>query len=264
MNAKILLIEDDKTLAELLEKKFQASGYEVTVVMDGVKGLASIKEIKPDLVLLDIIIPSLNGYEILEAKRDDPQIKDIPVIIISNSGQPVELQRAIELGAQDYFIKAQIDPDEILSKVQAIVPATKTDSNVSLMNKKIMLIEDDSFLSDVLTKKLLNEKCNVIHATSGEMALDLIEKEIPDVVLLDIILPGISGFDTLQKIKTNPKSKDVKVIVLSNLSQQDNKDRAKELGAMLFIVKATSTPADIFSTLKSLLVSDDASTSSSK
>lgn len=259
MSTKILLIEDDQILAELLEKKLEASGYNAIVVMDGQKGLEAIKAEKPDLVLLDILLPTLNGYEILEAKRLDPEIKDIPVVIISNSGQPVELQRALELGAQDYFIKAQIDPDEILSKVKAIAPVIKTDPNASIVNKKILLVEDDTFLSDVLTKKLFNEKCDVTHANSGEIALNLIEKQTPDVVLLDLVLPGMSGFDTLQKIKENPKSKDVKVIILSNLSQPDNMDRAKELGATMFIVKATSTPADIFSTLKSLLASEDTS-----
>jgi CheY-like chemotaxis protein len=197
----------------------------------------------------------MNGYEILEAKRDDPSIKDIPVMIVSNSGQPVELQRALELGATDYFIKAQFDPDEIISKVTALVPLTKITSSVSLADKKILLVEDDKFLSDVLTKKLTNEGCKVLHAVTGESSLEVAEREQPDMILLDLVLPGITGFDVLEKLRANPKTKGVHVIVLSNLSQQEDMDRANALGIDAFLVKAMNTPGNIFNTIVSILSS---------
>lgn len=252
MNPKILIIEDDQVLGEILEKKLTSEGYIVTLAIDGAEGLKQMREVKPDLVLLDILLPSLNGYEILEAKKDDVSIKEIPVIIISNSGQPVELQRAIELGARDYFIKAQLDPNDILSKVKMLAPLSGSGS-VSLEGKKILLVEDDAFLSDVLARKLQNEKCVVLHATSGEMAVDFAQKEIPNIIILDLVLPGMNGFETLAKIKESATTRSIRVVILSNLNQQEDIERAKTLGADAFLVKATSTPTEIFSTVQSIL-----------
>ena len=107
---KVLLIEDDVFLGDVLLEKLKKEDYDAHISRDGAEGLEKIKELKPDLVLLDIILPTMNGYEILEAKLKDPSIAKIPVIIISNSGQPVEINRALTLGVKDYFIKAQFDP----------------------------------------------------------------------------------------------------------------------------------------------------------
>jgi CheY-like chemotaxis protein len=119
MAKKILIIEDDEFLGEVLDKRLTAAGYETELVATGRRGLEQIKALKPDLVLLDIILPEMDGYEILEAKLEDPEIKDIPVIVVSNSGQQVELNRALELGVKDYLVKAQFDPNEVLTKVRA-------------------------------------------------------------------------------------------------------------------------------------------------
>lgn len=253
MSQKILIIEDDVVLGEILQKKLETAGYETKLATDGALGFQQLKDTKPNLVLLDILLPTMNGYEILEAKRDIPEIKEIPVIIISNSGQPVELQRTLELGALDYFIKAQLDPDDIISKVKMLAPLTTEASTGSLSDKKILLVEDDTFLSDVMKRKLQNEKCVVFHATSGEMAIEIAQKESPDLVLLDLVLPGISGFETLEKIKAHEQSKKSHVIILSNLSQQEDIERAKGLGADAFLVKAISTPTEIFATVQSIL-----------
>lgn len=256
MKPKILIIEDDTVLGEILKKKLDGDGYETTLTVDGALGLQAMKDLKPDLVLLDILLPTLNGYEILETKRDDASIKGIPVIIISNSGQPVELQRTLELGAIDYFIKAQLDPDDILSKVRMLAPKVAPEAKASsLGDKKILLVEDDNFLSDVLSKKLSNEKVNVTHATSGEEAVELAQKELPHLILLDLVLPGINGFETLKQIKADERTKNAHVIILSNLSQEEDIERAKTLGADAFLVKAISTPTEIFSTIQSILAS---------
>jgi len=120
MSKKIVIIEDEKILTELLEKKIKEEGYEVFTSLNGKEGLELIKEIKPDLVLLDIIMPKLNGYEVMEEmnRLQEFNLKKIPVIIVSNSGQPVEIERALNLGVRDYLIKAQFDPKEVIDKIK--------------------------------------------------------------------------------------------------------------------------------------------------
>src|SRR4030042_3872549 len=98
LGKKILLIEDEEIITDLLKRKLTKEGYRVDVARDGEQGLEKMRNDKPDLVLLDIIMPKLGGFEVMERMRQDKELKNIPVIIISNSGQPVELDRAKELG----------------------------------------------------------------------------------------------------------------------------------------------------------------------
>jgi CheY-like chemotaxis protein len=118
MAKKILLVEDEKIMINLLEKKLTQEGYDVRVAVNGEEGLKAMREEKPDIVLLDIIMPKLGGFEVMEEMGKDPVLKEIPIVIISNSGQPVELDKAKELGARDWLIKTEFDPQEVVEKVE--------------------------------------------------------------------------------------------------------------------------------------------------
>lgn len=259
----ILIIEDDAFLGDVLLEKFKKEGFEAVLSRDGAEGFQKIKELKPDLVLLDIILSNMNGYEILEAKQKDPEIEKIPVIIISNSGQPVEINRALALGVKDYFIKAQFDPEEVMVKVRNFlkkngegnaqaVDSLKTSSG-QLTGKKILWVEDDSFLSEIIARKLAAEKCVLVHAKDAESALSLLEAEKPDIILLDILLPGMSGFELLKKIKAIPAVKDIPVIMLSNLGQESDIEKGNGLGAKRFLVKASLTLDEIIDNMSEVL-----------
>jgi CheY-like chemotaxis protein len=120
MAKKILLVEDEDIMIDLLQRKLSKEGYEVSVARDGEEGLKKMREMdpKPDLILLDIIMPKMGGFEVMEEMAKDEKLKNIPVIVISNSGQPVELDRAKKLGAKDWLIKTEFDPKEVLEKVK--------------------------------------------------------------------------------------------------------------------------------------------------
>ncbi len=118
MAKKILLVEDEKIMINLLEKKLIQEGYDVRVAVNGEEGLKAMREEKPDIVLLDIIMPKMGGFEVMEEMGKDPVLKEIPIVIISNSGQPVELDKAKELGAKDWLIKTEFDPQEVVEKVE--------------------------------------------------------------------------------------------------------------------------------------------------
>lgn len=117
MAKKILIVEDEKILAGLLEKRLSQDGYNVFTTKDGVEGLEVMRKNSFDLILLDIIMPRMGGFEMMEEKLKDERIKDIPIIIISNSGQPVEIDRARKLGAKDWLIKTEFNLQEVLEKV---------------------------------------------------------------------------------------------------------------------------------------------------
>jgi DNA-binding response OmpR family regulator len=118
MDPKILIIEDDKFLRELIAKKLTEEGFSVDEAVDGEEGLRKSKEGNPDLILLDLILPGIDGFEILAKIKEDPETKSIPVIILSNLGQKEDIEKGLKLGAFDYLVKAHFTPGEIIEKVR--------------------------------------------------------------------------------------------------------------------------------------------------
>lgn len=121
MAKKILIIEDDKFLRELIKKKLIQEGFDVLEGVDGEEGLKKIKEEKPDLVLLDLILPGIDGFEVLSRMKEEHSLASIPVIILSNLGQREEIERGLKLGAIDYLIKAHFTPGEIIEKIKNVL-----------------------------------------------------------------------------------------------------------------------------------------------
>lgn len=116
--AKILLVEDDKFLRDLLTKRLSKEGFEIETAVDGEEGLKKVQETKPDLVLLDLILPGINGFDVLKKIRENPALSDVKIIVLSNLGQKEDVKRALDLGAQDYLVKAHFTLDEIIEKVK--------------------------------------------------------------------------------------------------------------------------------------------------
>jgi len=119
MPETILIIEDDKFLRDLIAQKLIREGYEVSEAIDGETGIKKVKEEKPALVLLDLILPGIDGFEVLSRMKEDPALTQIPVVILSNLGQREDVERGIKMGAVDYLIKAHFTPREIIDKIKA-------------------------------------------------------------------------------------------------------------------------------------------------
>jgi len=115
---KILIIEDDKFLRELIAQKLIKEDFEVSEAMDGEEGIKKIKEEKPDLILLDLILPGIDGFEVLSQMKKEPALAPIPVIILSNLGQKDDVEKGLKMGAIDYLIKAHFTPGEIIDKIK--------------------------------------------------------------------------------------------------------------------------------------------------
>ncbi|MFA5355720.1 MAG: response regulator [Candidatus Paceibacterota bacterium] len=118
---KVLIVEDDKFLRELISQKLAKEGYEAVSAVDGEEGVRKIKEEKPDIVLLDLILPGIDGFEVLTKTKEDPLVNSIPVIILSNLGAKEDVEKGMKLGAADYLIKAHFTPSEIIEKIKSIL-----------------------------------------------------------------------------------------------------------------------------------------------
>lgn len=121
MNETILIIEDDKFLRELISRKLANEEFKIEEAIDGEEGLRKLQEAKPGLVLLDLILPGLDGFEVLERIKDNPSTSAVPVLILSNLGQKDEIERGLKLGAVDFLVKAHFTPEEIVDKIKMIL-----------------------------------------------------------------------------------------------------------------------------------------------
>ncbi|HBB44170.1 MAG TPA: hypothetical protein DCZ83_02140, partial [Candidatus Yonathbacteria bacterium] len=229
-----------------------------------------------------------SGIEVLEDLHADPNLSSIPVIIISNSGQPVEIKRAQELGAREFLIKAVFDPNEVLEKVKKVLAggtmAPQGEWGVRTQNVTgagaaehpeekptvaqaaasvakataegkafILVIEDDKFLRELLVRKLSSEGFDVQNAIDAEAAFTILEERKPRVILCDLILPGVDGFEILKRIKADSRIADVPVVILSNLGQKEDLEKAMALGANDFMVKANFTLDEIVTKVRGMV-----------
>ena len=273
MKKKILVIEDEKPLLMAIKSKLKIEGYNVCSAEDGVTGEEMVRSENPDLILLDIMLPGKDGFEIMEDLKSSGN--KIPILVISNSGQPVEVERAIDLGVKDYLVKADFTPADVLIKVKNIIGpgvnngngykknnGTAPDDNTEEKENvnggtdseaMVIIVEDDEFLRDVISQKLIREGFNIVSVIDSIGLFEALGKKKPHIILLDLILPGMDGYQILEKLKQNPQTGDIPVLVLSNLGQKEDIDRAMAAGAVDYLVKANFTPGEIIQKIRKIL-----------
>jgi DNA-binding response OmpR family regulator len=125
MKKKVLIIEDEKDLRFFIARALKEEGFEVIEAIDGEEGIEKAKKEKPDLILLDLLLPGISGYEVLIRIKKDPELEIIPVLILSNLGQQEEIEKGLKLGAVDYLIKANFTLDEIIERIKKIIYSPK-------------------------------------------------------------------------------------------------------------------------------------------
>lgn len=119
---KVLLVEDDPMVVRMYERKFKKDGFNVTIAYNGFDGLAALKNERPDIILLDIMMPKMNGLEVLKQIKADPQYKDLPVVMLTNLGDRAEdIERCKGFGAEDYWVKVNIKLEDITSNIAKII-----------------------------------------------------------------------------------------------------------------------------------------------
>jgi len=124
-NIKILLVEDDTFLVEMYTTKFELEGFEVVSAEDGKRGLELAKKENPDVILLDILMPKMDGFEVLDELKADAATKDVPVILLTNLGQQDDIKKGFEKGAVGYLVKAHFMPSEVVDKIKGILEENK-------------------------------------------------------------------------------------------------------------------------------------------
>lgn len=121
----VLLVEDDASLGEMYTLKFKQEGFQLIVATDGASGLELARKHRPDLILLDVILPGMDGFAVLSALKADAATKATPVILLTNLGQDADMEKGKQLGAVDYLVKANLTPGEVVEKVRGLLPSER-------------------------------------------------------------------------------------------------------------------------------------------
>jgi DNA-binding response OmpR family regulator len=261
-------MESDVTVQRLLRTRLNALGYECIIHDNVTSGIDAVVRLSPDLIILDVSLHGADSFAFLETLRAHPdaRISKCPVIIASQNGELVEIGRVLQFGVVDYFVKATIDPDKVIAKVVKHLnaslppppglPASAPPREAQLPKgkvSKVLIIEDDQFLRDLATQKLRKEQLDVDSAMDGEQGIAIAEAKIPDVILLDILLPGIDGYEVLKHVRANPVFQKTRIAMLSNFGQREDIEKALKAGADQFFVKANYTLDEIVEGVKKML-----------
>lgn len=260
MKEKVLIAISDENLASVLLEQLNKAGYISDITSDGKEVIAKMKTFQPDLLLIDIVLSNKNGYDILSEKSFDREVTKIPVIIVSNSGEAIHMNKIPSTPViKDYIIKSHVEPSEVLEKIEKlfgrgpIVDKIFTEAIRASTGKKVLWVEDDKLLSNILSKKIQSAGFTLLKAINGKEVFAILEKEIPDIIILDIMLPGMDGMEILQEVKKSEHLRKIPVIILSNLNKQSDIEKARTLGSNKFMVKATVSLEEITRAISELV-----------
>ena len=239
----VLVIDDDATARELIADHLKAQGFSVVTAAGGVEGLKLAKELQPTAITLDVMMPDLDGWSVLAALRQNPELADIPVIMVSIVD---EHRRGIALGAAGYLTKP-IDRERLhrlIRRFQAPTPPTR-----------VLMVEDDALQRERMLGWLERPQWIVREAANGREALNVLREEKPDVILLDLMMPEMDGFEVVAALQKDAGWRDIPVIVITSLDL-NAKDRERlNSGVQSVLVKEKFRPEDLVERIRRLVQS---------
>jgi CheY-like chemotaxis protein len=229
----VLVIDDDDTARELIVEHLKAEGFSVTAAAGGLEGLKLAKELRPIAITLDVMMPDLDGWSVLAALRQDAELAEIPVIMVTILD---EQRRAASLGAVGYLTKP-LDRER-LRRVMGRFRA-------SARQTRVLLVEDDADQRERVSGWLEGQQWIVQQAANGREALAHLQTDKPDVILLDLMMPEMDGFAVVAALQKEPRWRDIPVIVIT-ARDLDAQDRERlNSGVQSVLVKEAFQPADL-------------------
>ncbi len=242
---KVLIVEDDPMLSEIYQKKFEKNGnFEVIKASSGTEAQEKAKKEKPDLVLLDLVLPEMDGFDVLKEIRKDPSLNNVKVVPFSNLSQEDNLKKLEELGADGFIAKSEHTPQQLIDEVERILQenekktisknisnvATKSDKFSADDQKRILIIEDEEVLAEVFGKKLEEVGFEVEKETTGADGSNLMTQKNFKLVIIDITLPDFSAKQIITDFKKQFPKATTKFVVLK--SEADSERESAELKKM--------------------------------
>ena len=257
---KILIVEDDPMISEIYQKKFGDSGYEILVADSGEKAVELDRVEKIDVMLLDLIMPKMGGYEVIENVRKSQCNPDMKIFVFSNLSQKEDQDKAMNLGADGFIIKSNYTPSDLVKEISRRIKQDKeVQRNEALQNgsgeyagkkeangqKKILLIEDEEIFLEMFGGKLKKDGFLVETANNGAWGLkEALSKDF-DLFIIDMMMPAMTGDEIIEKLKMEEKTKNIPIIVLSASVENQIEKKVREMGVNEFFVKTQIIPSEL-------------------
>lgn len=258
LKRRILIVDDDPLNVKLLASKLPEDRFEPITAFSGQEALRKTLKDPPDLILLDIMMPEMNGYEVSHWLKTNPATQDIPIILVTALDGTDDKIKGFEAGA-DEFLSKPVNTIELLARINSLlrlkhyreqlrsrtlsekgfsgVQATPDPAEEIRSPVRILLVEDDDKDVRMIQEFFAEESCHLETVNTGEMALDRVQKEAFDLVLLDVLLPGVDGFEVCQRIKGLHQTQDLQVVLITCLPDLENKIKGVEQGADDYLIK---------------------------
>ncbi|PWU19818.1 MAG: hypothetical protein C5B50_05160 [Verrucomicrobia bacterium] len=234
MKKKILLIEDNAQNRVLATLLLEEAGLEVIHAVSGTEGLSKARECAPDLILLDIQLPDMDGYALLTQLKEEPGLARVPIVAVTSYAMAGERKRALDSGCAGY-IEKPIEPARFAKQVVAFLQSHRA-------RMRILVVEDRAENAIVLRENLESAGYDVVQASNGTEALNSLEHARFGLVITDILMPEMDGYQLTRTLKTDERFKDIPVLIYT-ATYTDPKDKsfALSLGAADFIIKPAET-----------------------
>jgi len=222
-----LVVEDDSRTRELLRFSLSREGFRVEEAAAGEDVTAKARALQPVLITLDILLPKKDGWEVLRELKEDRATRDIPVMIVSIVD---EAERGFSLGAAEYILKP-FDREDFLRRLAKHSFTTK----VQVKPVKILVIDDDPLAVEMITSMLEPSGFGILRAYGGRQGLELAVQQQPDLIVLDLLMPEISGIEVVQGLKSNPQTKDIPIFAMTvkDLTAEDKRKLNSRVAAVM-------------------------------
>jgi signal transduction histidine kinase/DNA-binding response OmpR family regulator len=199
----VLVVDDDQVVRDLLGRHLTRSGYRVETATGGEEGLALARELRPDAITLDVLMPTMDGWAVLAALKDDPEVADIPVVMITILD---DRNIGFSLGAKE-FLSKPIDSDKLLGLMERLCPTGG--------RRRALVVEDDPGTRNLFKRILKKRDWSLVEAENGRVGLERLKDFVPDVILLDLMMPEMDGFAFLEKLREEEAWQAIPVIVVT-------------------------------------------------
>lgn len=230
MPKKILVVDDEQDIREIIKIALTDAGFQVLEAGDGKTAIELAKKEKPDLITMDIMMPNIDGFEAAKIIKDDPETKDIPIIILSVLAQDKDKYLR---GIADYVSKP-FRPDELVVKIRQAIEKIGSASKL----KNILVVDDESDVIDIIGLALKDKDFIITGAANGVEALEKLKICIPDLIMTDIRMPKMDGFELIKRLKKEPKYNNIPVIVITGTHiTEEDENHGLTLGATKYITK---------------------------
>ena len=221
----ILVVDDEENIRTFLNHELMKKGYSVIEASNGKEALDLARKRRPDLITLDINMPDISGFDVTAVLKNDEETKDIPILILSVIEDE---NKAYKLGANDCMTKP-FDNEKLVAKINKLLVGTK---------KTILIVDDDKSLVKSVKYHLEHRGYSTCVAYDGKQALEMIETHHPDLIVLDIIMPNMDGYEVIKNLKSNPDTANIHIVLMTGIEIDGGRVKALSVGATEYVKKS--------------------------